>query len=74
VKCRLFVKQIERQERSTREQEQQERQQKLEEQKIAQQEKQDQELVDQMSELNLMEEIQRCREEMGGPFFNKREN
>lgn len=27
-----------------------------------------------MSQLNLMEEIQRCREEMGGPFFNKREN
>lgn len=41
VRCRLFVKQIEKGERSAKEQEQQERQQRLEEQKIAAQERQD---------------------------------
>lgn len=27
-----------------------------------------------MSQLNLLEEIEKCKAEMGGPFFNKREN
>jgi hypothetical protein len=27
-----------------------------------------------MSQLNLLEEIQKCKQEMGGPYFNKREN
>jgi hypothetical protein len=27
-----------------------------------------------MSQLSLLEEIEKCKQEMGGPFFNKREN
>ena len=46
----------------------------MEEQKIAQQEKKDQDLIEQMSQLSLLEEIEKCKQEMGGPFFNKREN
>ena len=46
----------------------------MEEQKIAQQEKKDQDLIEQMSQLSLLEEIEKCKHEMGGPFFNKREN
>ena len=37
-------------------------------------EQQEQKLVEDMSQLDLMEEIRKCREELGGPFFNKKEN
>ena len=37
-------------------------------------EKQEQSLVEDLEKINLMEEIQKCREELGGPFFSKREN
>jgi hypothetical protein len=30
--------------------------------------------VDQIGELDLMEEIRKVRKEMGGPFFNKKDN
>jgi len=36
--------------------------------------KHEQKLVEELESLDLMEEIIRCREEMGGPFFNKKEN
>jgi hypothetical protein len=51
-----------------------ERQQKLEESKMVAQERQDLEIAEQLSQMNLMDEIKRCRQEMGGPYFNKREN
>ncbi|CDW78730.1 UNKNOWN [Stylonychia lemnae] len=73
-KCRFFVKQIERHDRNQREYELKQQQNKLEEQKILEQDKEDQKLAEQLSQLDLMEEIQKCRVQTGGPFFNKREN
>ena len=74
MKCRFFLKQMEKHEKSTKELQDLERQQRLEEQKTAELERQDQDIVEQLSQMNLMDEIQRCREELGGPYFNKREN
>lgn len=31
-------------------------------------------MVEDLSKLNLLDEIRKCREELGGPFFSKREN
>eukprot|EP00347_Sterkiella_histriomuscorum_P017096 403350684 len=82
LKCRLFMKQIERYDKSQKDLEQQQQEAKLEEEKVKDQKKKEKKKnrnnnkeSSRPPELDLLEELQRCREEAGGgPFFNKKEN